>query len=410
MATNCAGFVSAVILPGMNAVSPSRANVPASVGIVGAGQLARMMIGAAIPLDIHVVLLAERADDSAAQICPDVLVGSPDDPALLRELAERVEVVTFDHELVDPVLVAALEEAGVAVQPSAATMALAQNKRRQRAELAELGVPAPAFWNVDVVDDLLGFGEEQGWPVVAKASRGGYDGRGVWTLDDADAARRLWEGTRAAEVELLVETWLPLEKELAVLLARRPNGETAVYPTVETVQRGGICRELRVPAAVAPDVAAAAQHHAVTIAEAIDAVGILAVEFFVADGRLLVNELAPRPHNSGHWTIEGAITSQFEQHLRAVLDWPLGSTALTGDAVATVNVLGPADGSGPWERIGAALAVRGVHLHSYGKAARPGRKLGHVTCVADTLEGAVNTARDAGFRLMGEPYAHEEST
>lgn len=409
MVTNCTGFVAAVILPGMNGVCPSRADVPASVGIVGAGQLARMMIGAAIPLDIHVVLLAERADDSAAQVCPDVLVGSPDDPALLRELAGRVDVVTFDHELVDPGLIAALEGAGVAVRPSAATMALAHNKRRQRAELAALGLPVPAFRNVDVDDDLLGFGEEQGWPVVAKASRGGYDGRGVWTLDDAGAARRLWEETRAAEVELLVETWLPLEKELAVLVARRPNGETAVYPAVETVQRGGICRELRVPAAVAPDVAAAAERYAVTIAEAIDAVGMLAVEFFVADGRLLVNELAPRPHNSGHWTIEGATTSQFEQHLRAVLDWPLGSTGLTGDAAATVNLLGPADGSEPWQRIGAALAVPGVHLHSYGKAARPGRKLGHVTCVADTIEGAVKAAREAALRLTGEPHAREES-
>jgi 5-(carboxyamino)imidazole ribonucleotide synthase len=281
-------------------------------------------------------------------------------------------------------------------------MALAQNKRRQRAELVALGLPVPPFQDVDAVEDLIEFGQRQGWPVVAKASRGGYDGRGVWTLAGPEAARRFWAETRDAAVELLAEAWLSLDAELAVLVARRPSGQTAVYPAVETVQRGGICHELRVPAAVAPELLAEAQRQAVTIAEAIDAVGILAVEFFVAGGRLFVNELAPRPHNSGHWTIEGATTSQFEQHLRAVLDWPLGATDLTGNAVATVNLLGAADGSDPRSRAAAALSITGVHLHLYGKAARPGRKLGHVTVVADGIKAALAAARTAAARLTGD--------
>ena len=376
---------------------------PPSVGIVGAGQLARMMIEAAIPLDIRVTLLAERADDGAALVCPHVLLGSPDDPERLRALAAATDVLTFDHELVDPVLVTALADEGVVVRPAATTMALAQNKRRQRAELQALGLPVPPFRDVDAIADLLDFGEEQGWPIVVKASRGGYDGRGVWTVPGPDEARHLWAETSAAGVELLVEARLSLQAELAVLVARRSSGDVAVYPPVETVQVDGICHELRVPADVAPALADAARRYAVTIAEAIDATGILAVEFFVADNTLFVNELAPRPHNSGHWTIEGAVTSQFEQHVRAVLDWPLGATETTAGAVATVNLLGPKDGSDPRSHTAAALAVPGAHLHFYGKAARPGRKLGHVTVVATSIDEALASARSAAARLTGAP-------
>ncbi|MBA2277157.1 MAG: ATP-grasp domain-containing protein, partial [Chloroflexia bacterium] len=209
-----------------------------TVGIVGAGQLARMMIQAAIPLDVQIALLAERAEDGAAHVCPDVVVGAPDDLALLRALGARVDALTFDHELVDPSLLAVLEAEGVPVRPHAAAMALAQNKRRQRSELSALGAPMPRYRDIETEADLTGFGEVHGWPVVAKASRGGYDGRGVWTLVGPDEARRCWAETRSAGVELLVEEWLPLDAELAVLVARRPSGETVIYPVVETVQRG----------------------------------------------------------------------------------------------------------------------------------------------------------------------------
>jgi len=372
------------------------------VGVVGAGQLARMMEQAAIPLDIELVLLAADAHDGAAQVVPEVIVGSPDDPAALRQLAERVDVLTFDHELVDPETLAALEADGHQVWPSSATMALAQNKRRQRAELGAAGFPIPAFANVESVADIVTFAETHGWPVVVKASRGGYDGRGVWIVRDADQAKAVWDDAQAHGTVLLVEEFLPLERELAVIVARNPSGETAVYPAIETVQRDGVCNELKIPLLGDEAHAAEAERIAREIATTIGAVGILAVEFFVSRGTLLVNELAPRPHNSGHWTIEGAQTSQFEQHLRAVLDLPLGATGLNGAAVATINVLGPQDGSDPRDRLADALRLPGAHVHFYGKGARPGRKLGHVTVVGDDLNEAFARAQDAASVLQGE--------
>ncbi len=361
-----------------------------------------MMAQAAIPLDIHLLLLAADADDGAAQVCPDVVVGAPDDPASIREVAARSDVLTFDHELVDPALLAALEAGGVIVRPSAAEMALAQNKRRQRAELGAAGIPVPPFRDVDTLDDLLDFAGEHGWPVIAKAARGGYDGRGVWRLESEAEARALWSDVADRGLKLLVETCLELDQEVAVLVARRPSGETAVYPVVETVQRDGILHELIVPARISNDQRDEAVRIATAIAEQIDAVGILAVELFVSNGKISMNEIAPRPHNSGHWSIEGAVTSQFEQHLRAVLDLPLGATAMTGPAAATVNLLGSPDGSDPRTRLGAGLSVPGAHIHFYGKMARPGRKIGHVTVVAATPDEALARARDAAEQLIGE--------
>ncbi|MGI8486254.1 MAG: 5-(carboxyamino)imidazole ribonucleotide synthase [Thermomicrobiales bacterium] len=371
------------------------------VGIVGAGQLARMMAQAAIPLDIELVLLAERADDGAAQVVSQVIVGSPDDPARLRELADRVDVVTFDHELVDPDLLAQLEREGVQVWPSAATMALAQNKRRQRAELSAAGFPAPRFRDVDSFEDIRAFGEEHGWPIVLKASRGGYDGRGVWIAQDAGAAQIIWNQAQEHGTILLAEEWLTLEREFAVLVARRPSGEIVVYPAIETVQRDGMCNELHVPMTSDCGLATQAEAMALQIAEHIQSVGILAVEFFVSNHSLLVNELAPRPHNSGHWSIEGAQTSQFEQHLRAVLDLPLGATGVMGKAVATVNIIGPPDGSDPRGRLADTMQVSGAHIHFYGKSARAGRKLGHVTVVGDDASEVLARANHAVHLLDG---------
>ncbi|HEU0164466.1 MAG TPA: 5-(carboxyamino)imidazole ribonucleotide synthase [Thermomicrobiales bacterium] len=373
------------------------------VGVVGAGQLARMMAQAAIPLDIELVLLAADASDGAAKVVPNVIVGSPDDPAALRALADVVDVMTFDHELVEPELLAALEADGVAIWPSAATMALAQNKRRQRAELGAAGFPVPAFANVDSLDDLLAFGAAHRWPVAVKASRGGYDGRGVWIVRDDVQARAVWNEAQEHGTILLVEEFLQLEREFAVIVARNPSGESIVYPVIETVQRNGVCNELHVPLVADNALLVGAQEIAERIAATIGAVGILAVEVFVADGRVLVNELAPRPHNSGHWSIEGAQTSQFEQHLRAVLDLPLGSTSLMGNAVATINILGPGDGSDPVSRLPGALAVEGAHVHFYGKSARPGRKLGHVTVVGSDAGDTLARAKSAAAILQGEP-------
>ncbi len=376
-----------------------------TVGIVGAGQLARMMAQAAIPLDIRIVLLAADADDGAAQVVPDVIIGAPDDPHALAELARRCDVITFDHELVPPEILAELEAQGQKVWPSSSSMALAQDKRRQRRELSAAGFPVPPFANLDRFEDITDFGDRHGWPIVIKASRGGYDGRGVWIAPSCAEADSIWQGAQRSATVLLAEKLLPLDLELAVLVARRPSGEMVVYPPVETVQRDGICRELRVPASVAPNLGEDAVRIAREIAEIIGIAGIMAVEFFVSDGQLYVNELAPRPHNSGHWTIEGAATSQFEQHLRAVLEWPLGSTRLTGEAVVTLNLLGNGEGEDPRMRMRDGLAVADGHVHLYGKEARAGRKIGHVTTVADSIERAAASAQRMIDALSGNRNA-----
>jgi 5-(carboxyamino)imidazole ribonucleotide synthase len=311
-------------------------------------------------------------------------------------------VLTFDHELVDPETLAALERDGHRVYPSAATMSLAQNKRRQRAELQELGLPVPAFQDVERAEDVIAFASEHQWPVVLKASRGGYDGRGVWVVTNEAEAREIVAEAQAGGLVLLVEEHLDLTRELAVLVARRPNGEVAVWEPVETVQRDGICNELCVPVDADARLIAEAVGIARTVAAEIDAVGVLAIEFFIAGDRLFVNELAPRPHNSGHWTIEGASTSQFEQHLRAVLDLPLGDTSVRAPVVATENLLGPADGSDPAERLAHAVAVRGAHVHLYGKPPRPGRKLGHVTTLGVDRRETRQRAAIAVRLLSGE--------
>jgi 5-(carboxyamino)imidazole ribonucleotide synthase len=375
-----------------------------TVGIVGAGQLARMTYQASISLGVRVRLLAASAADSAAVVASDVAVGPPTGPAVDR-FAEGCDVLTFDHELVDADQLACLEASGSAVRPSADVVALAQDKRRQRAQLGTLGFPIPPHAPVRDASDLVAFGAEHGWPIVAKARRGGYDGRGVWVLDGPEAATALVEHTAASGIELLVEAHVPIEQELAVLVARRPGGQAVVYPVVETVQQDGICRELLAPAPVAPELAAAARELGLGIAEAIGVVGVLAVELFRVGDRLVVNELAARPHNSGHSTIEGCATSQFENHLRAVLDWPLGATTPAAPAVATVNVLGSADGGDPVANLPAALEIEGAHVHLYGKAARPGRKLGHVTALGQDLDETRARARRAAALLVGRGAA-----
>ncbi|HEY7032093.1 MAG TPA: 5-(carboxyamino)imidazole ribonucleotide synthase [Thermomicrobiales bacterium] len=379
----------------------------AHVGIVGAGQLARMTLQAAIPLALRVGVLAERPDDGAALVASEVSVGSPNDPAAVVAFARQCDVVTFDHELVPPACLNALVAAGVCLRPSAATMRLAQNKRAQREVFAGLDLPVPPFrilsGAVDV-EEVVGI---LGLPVVLKAASGGYDGQGVWIADRADEARRIVDELTARGIDVVAEQWVPIERELAILVARRPCGDAIVYPLVETIQVDGICREVVLPAPVPAPVASEAEAIARRIAEASSVVGILAVELFVAGGRLLVNEIATRPHNSGHYSIEGCVTSQFEQHLRAILDWPLGATAPTAPAVATVNVLGGPTAANPFATLPVALAIEGAHVHLYGKGPRPGRKLGHVTVCAADVETARRRARAAAELLSGAPIPVE---
>jgi 5-(carboxyamino)imidazole ribonucleotide synthase len=365
------------------------------VGIVGGGQLARMLQQAAIGPGIGVEVLAAPGEVSAPDVVPTIAWGSPG-PDTLRRLAERVDVVTFDHEGVDPDTVADLADEGFVLRPGPATLIYATDKLAQRRHLQARGLPVPRFGEVRDAAGLEAFAAEVGWPVAVKLPSGGYDGRGVWLARSTqDAAAPLSLG-RA----LLVEEGLDLARELAVLVARRPAGDTVVYPVVETVQRDGICVEVQAPAVVPDDLAEAAEALGLAVADAVEAVGVLAVELFVtADGRLLVNEIAARPHNSGHLSIEACETSQFENHLRAVLDLPLGPTGLRRPAAVMANVLAADGSTDPHTALAEALALGPVHVHLYGKEPRPGRKIGHVTVLGGSATDASALAQRAAAVL-----------
>jgi 5-(carboxyamino)imidazole ribonucleotide synthase len=368
------------------------------VGVVGGGQLARMMIAPAVELGVELRVLAEEADMAASLAA--VAVGDYRDAETVLAFSRDVDVVTFDHEHVPQDVLAALVEAGVAVRPGPGALRFAQDKLVMRARLAELGMPQPEWAAVTDAAQLQEFIDAHGGRAVVKTPRGGYDGKGVRVVDAAtevdDWFAALAEDARGGA--LLVEELVDFSRELAQQVARRPSGDVRVYEVVETVQRGGVCAEVIAPAPHTSerlrDVAA---RIGVTIAQGLDVAGMLAVELFeTTDERLLVNELAMRPHNSGHWTQDGAVTSQFEQHLRAVLDLPLGDASSRAEWSVMVNILGgPADGTLD-ERFAAAMATHPrAKIHTYGKAPRPGRKVGHVTVAGDDLDDVAYQARAA---------------
>jgi 5-(carboxyamino)imidazole ribonucleotide synthase len=371
------------------------------VGMVGGGQLARMTQPAAVALGVRLRVLAESADSSAAQVVPDAPVGDHRDAVAVRAFAVGSDVLTFDHEHVPTDLLRALEADGVAVRPGSQALVHAQDKGVMRARLSALGLPVPRWRLVPDADGLRAFAAEVGLPLVLKTPRGGYDGKGVLVVRDlADAGESL---ERAAGSGLLAEELVPFRRELAALVARSPSGQAAAWPVVETVQVDGICREVVAPApGLPPEVAVAATDVALRIAGELGVVGVLAVELFETDdGRVLVNELAMRPHNSGHWTIDGAVTSQFEQHLRAVLDLPLGDPRACAPWSVMVNVLG-----GPYEDLYRSylhVMARdpGLKVHLYGKAVRPGRKVGHVTVTGRDLDDLRARARHAADFITG---------
>jgi 5-(carboxyamino)imidazole ribonucleotide synthase len=387
---------------------PSTPTAAPLVAMVGAGQLARMTHQAAIALGQSLRVLAADIDDPAAQVSPDVVIGSHTNLDDLRRVAAGADALTFDHEHVPTELLEKLVAEGVNVAPPPQALVHAQDKLVMRRRLQALGAPVPRYAAVESGDDLdsiAAFAARVGGPMVVKAIRGGYDGRGVRMAADLPQAREIASEYLKSGVPVLVEERVAMRRELSALVARSPFGQGAAWPVVETVQRDGICVLVIAPAPALPDdLGAAAQQLALRLAAELGVVGVLAVELFeTVDGRLLVNELAMRPHNSGHWTMDGSRTSQFEQHLRAVLDYPLGDTDATVPVTVMANVLGAAQTPTMTvdERLHHLFArMPDARVHLYGKGERPGRKIGHVN-----LLGA-DTAEVANLRERAERAAH----
>jgi 5-(carboxyamino)imidazole ribonucleotide synthase len=374
-----------------------------TLAVIGGGQLARMMAEPAAAMGLPLRLLAEAEGVSAAQVIPDHLVGDYRDLDTLRKVTDGCQVVTFDHEHVPTEHLHALAADGTAVRPGPEALVHAQDKGVMRERLADLGVPCPRNALVASVADVEAFG----FPCVLKTTRGGYDGKGVWFVRSAADCAEAFETAGSSGVRILAEELVDFRRELSALVVRSPSGQAAAYPVVASTQQDGICVEVVAPA---PDLSAAlageAQQIALRIAGALDVTGVLAVELFETyDGRVLVNELAMRPHNTGHWSQDGAVTSQFENHLRAVLDLPLGSPAPRARWTVMVNILG-----GPDPTVGRlydgyphALARDPfLRVHLYGKDLRPGRKVGHVNAYGDDLEDCLERARHAAAWFRGD--------
>ena len=371
--------------------------------MIGGGQLARMMAQPAVALGVPLRLLAEAEGVSAAQVIPDQVVGDYRDLATLQAVTDGCAVVTFDHEHVPTEHLRALDAAGVACRPGPDALVYAQDKGLMRARLGELGAPCPRNALVSSVADVEAFG----LPCVLKTTRGGYDGKGVWVVRSAADAEEAFSVAASAGVQILAEELVDFRRELSAIVARSPSGQAAAYPVVQTTQLDGICHEVIAPApSLSADLAGQAQALALRIAGELGVTGVMAVELFeTVDGRLLVNELAMRPHNTGHWSQDGAVTSQFENHLRAVLDLPLGSPEPRAPWTVMVNILGSSDPDVGHLYDGYPHAFARdprLRVHLYGKELRPGRKVGHVNAYGDDLDEVLERARHAASWFRGD--------
>jgi 5-(carboxyamino)imidazole ribonucleotide synthase len=380
------------------------------VTMIGGGQLARMTHQSAIALGQTLRVLAVTADDPAAQVTPDVVIGSHTDLDALRRAAEGAQAFTFDHEHVPTDMLEKLVAEGVNVAPPPEALIHAQDKLVMRRRLEAIGAPVPRYAEVTDIADIEAFAG--GKPVVLKTARGGYDGRGVLLVRDMDEAREFASGNLAEGIGVLIEDRVEMRRELAALVARSPFGQGAAWPVVETVQRDGICVEVIAPAQDLPaETASAATELALRLADELGVVGLLAVELFeTVDGAILVNELAMRPHNSGHWTMDGAITSQFEQHLRAVLDYPLGDSGLVAPVTVMANLLGAPEipEMEMDERLHHLFGrIPDAKVHLYGKQERPGRKIGHVNVVGEDVEKLRERATRAAHWLSHAQWTDE---
>lgn len=368
--------------------------------MVGGGQLARMTHEAGIPLGIKFKLLSDTPQDSAAQVVSEVVLGDYRDLDTLRDFARGCDVITFDHEHVPAEHLTALEADGIVIRPGREALAHAQDKGVMRARLDELGAPSPRHRIVADPADAEAFAAEVGgFPIILKTVRGGYDGKGVWFVRTPEEAREAF----LAGVQVLAEEKVDFVRELAANIVRSPHGQAVAYPVVESRQVDGVCDTVIAPAPdLDEELAGQAQELALRIAKELGVVGHLAVELFqTTDGRILVNELAMRPHNSGHWTQDGAITSQFANHVRAVLDLPLGDPRPRARWTVMCNVLG---GDFP-DMYSAYLHCMArdpqLKIHMYGKDVKPGRKVGHVNTYGDDLDDVLERARHAAGYLRG---------
>ena len=370
--------------------------------MIGGGQLARMTHQAAIALGVGFRVLAACRDDSAAQVVADTVIGEHDDRASVLAFAEGCDVITFDHEHVPTSILEELQASGIAVRPSPRALRFAQDKAAMREELSRLGVPVPDFEVVDSARQASRFADRVGWPIVLKTSRGGYDGRGVWVVRDRIEVMDVMSHELGPGAVWLAEAFVAFDQELAAQVARSPHGQAVSYPVVRTVQTNGICTEVIAPApGLSPHESAIAQELALRISAGLDVVGMLAVELFHTAEGVLVNELAMRPHNSGHWSIDGATTSQFENHLRAILDLPLGSPEPRSPHTVMVNVLG-GDAPDLYSAYRHVMARQPrLHVHMYGKQVRRGRKQGHVTIGGTDLQGLLVEAHHAADYITG---------
>ena len=355
------------------------------VGIIGAGQLARMTVAPAIALGVSLKLFAQDESDSAAQIY-DHVVGDFRDLKAVLEFARDCDVITFEHELVPLSVIKGLEAEGVRVYPPSSAFLYSQDKAQMRKMLSDL--PSPT-WQV-ITDE----GEVSAFPVIAKAISGGYDGRGVWRIESRDLLKEII----ANNSQLLIEELVEFDSEIAVMVARSPHGQASTWAPTQTIQEDGICTRTITPApSISLGISEKASALALRIAERVGLVGVMAVEMFVKGDQLFINELAMRPHNSGHWTIEGSVTSQFEQHLRAILDLPLGDPSMTASFAVMGNILGgdKSDMYRPYLHLMARNPE--LKVHQYMKEVRPGRKIGHVNAVGEDLlhlEELIVHARD----------------
>ncbi len=377
------------------------------LGIVGGGQLATMLAlaGTAMGLEVHV--LERRRTAPALRLASSSILGDWDDPACLLELGSRVEVVTLENEFVDADGLRALEQAGHRLYPSAASIAVVQDKLVQKQTLAAAGLPVQAFRAVGSVDEIAMAAAELGWPLVLKTRRHGYDGKGNVTLQRQDEAASAWSRLGGdSNGGLYVEAYCHFKQELATIITTGPDGGQVCYPLVASFQQDHICHVVHAPAPVPAAVSAQAMRLARDAVNAVGGVGSFGVELFLGDGDdIRINELAPRVHNSGHYSIEACVCSQFENHVRAVCGWPLGSVGMLRPVAVMVNLLGDGAGDACPRGLQDALALPGVHVHDYGKeCSAPGRKMGHVTVLGEELSETDALARQAaGLIRFGGP-------